>query len=231
MIGNDIVDLADPRAAGKSRDLRFMDRVFTAKERQAIFNHVNRDLYLWSLWAGKETAYKALCKIYSALSSAPGRYEIELFPSAGPVPERGVARTPCGSVSLRLFTGRDHLHCIGVTAGHDTDSVMWDVARIDRGNADPGYQSEIVRNMIKRAASCYLKESPETMEIVRIRGPRGLGPPVLYVRKAQTTLDISMSHDGRFVACALQDIRGKSTTPQDAPAGNNVTVGVGGSRQ
>jgi phosphopantetheinyl transferase len=210
LIGNDIVDLTDPRAAGKSRDIRFMDRVFTTNERQAIFNHNNRDVFLWSLWAGKETAYKAICKVHPAVSSSPRRYEIELFPSAGLVPERGVAHTPFGLVSIRLFVRSDHLHCVGVTDGLGMDSVMWDVLKVDQRRSSQDYQSNIARKMIKRKASCYLNESPGTMEIIRTRGCHGLEPPVLYVRKTKTPIDISMSHDGRFVACALLDISGES---------------------
>ena len=35
-IGNDIVDLAEPGVAGKERDRRFVDRVFTPDERARI---------------------------------------------------------------------------------------------------------------------------------------------------------------------------------------------------
>jgi hypothetical protein len=211
LIGNDVVDLTDPRAVGKSQDIRFMDRVFTMNEQKAIFNHNNRDVFLWSLWAGKETAYKAICKIHPDVSSAPRRYEIELFSSAGLVPERGAAHTPFGLVSIRLFVRSDHLHCVGVTEDIDMDSVMWNVSKIDQDRSSSDYQSDIVRKMTKQKASCYLNESPDTIEIIRERGRHGLGPPVLYVRNTKTAIDISMSHDGRFVACALHDIRGEWT--------------------
>jgi len=211
LIGNDVVDLTDPRAMGKSRDIRFMDRVFTMKEQKAIFSHDNRDLFLWSLWAGKETAYKAICKIHPAVSSAPRRYEIELFSPTGSFPERGVAHTPVGLVSIRLFVRADHLHCVGITDGPDMDSVMWNVGKIDQDRVSSDYQSDIVRKMIKREASCYLNESPGAMNINREMGRHGLGPPVLYVRNTKTAIDISMSHDGSFVACALQDIRDEWT--------------------
>lgn len=211
MIGNDVVDLTDPRAVGKSRDIHFIDRVFTMNEKKAIFGHTNGDVFLWSLWAGKETAYKAICKIYPAVSSAPRRYEIELFPSANLFPDAGVAHTPVGLVSIRLFVRSDHLHCVGATDGLSMDSVMWDVGKIDQGRASSEYQSDIVRKMIKRKASCYLNESPGAMKIIRDMECHGLGPPVLYVRNMKTAIDISMSHDGRFVACALQDIRGERT--------------------
>lgn len=196
---------------GKSRDIRFMDRVFTMNEKQAILDHNKRDVFLWSLWAAKETAYKAISKIHPTVSSAPRRYEIELFSSAGSVPERGIAHTPLGMISLRLSIRSDHLHCVGVTDGLDMDSVMWDVLKIGQRYSSSEYQSDIVRKMVKQKASCYLNESPGTMEINRKMGHHGLGPPVLYVREKKTVIDISMSHDGRFVACALQDIRGDRT--------------------
>jgi len=194
---------------GKSRDIRFVNRVFTTHEQQTILNGKNRDTVLWSLWAGKETAYKAISKMYPAVTSAPRRYEIELLSSNGSVPERGVAHTPFGVVSLRLFVRSDHLHCVGVTEDLAMDSVIWDVLKVDQYRRSHKYQSKIVREMIKQQASFYLNDPPESMEIKRAMGCHGLEPPVLYVRDTKTAIDISMSHDGRFAACALQDMGGK----------------------
>lgn len=65
-LGNDIVDLADGRHAGKASDRRFLDRVFTPKERETIRASPAPDRTLWMLWAGKEAAFKTLSKARGA---------------------------------------------------------------------------------------------------------------------------------------------------------------------
>ena len=59
-VGNDVVDLKEPGNRGKSGDDRFLGRVFTAEERGLIAQAAAPDTRLWSLWAAKEAAYKAV---------------------------------------------------------------------------------------------------------------------------------------------------------------------------
>ena len=201
MIGNDIVDLADPQARGKNRDIRFIERVFTPDEQRRIQKSDEPDIVLWSLWAGKETGYKAISKTHPAVSSSPGQYEIQLFDS--PLPESGTVETPCGPVSVRFCITGEYIHCIGATTDKGLNSIVWDVQTMLRPEVSPKYQSDFVRNMARKKISRYLKEDLETIEIIRPKGHRGLGPPVVYAGGKRTAIDISMSHDGRFAACAV----------------------------
>ena len=61
-LGNDIVDLADPRHSGKARDERFLQRVFSGEEQRDIHSSENPDRALWIRWAGKEAAFKTISK-------------------------------------------------------------------------------------------------------------------------------------------------------------------------
>ena len=63
IVGNDVVDLDDPRVQGKASDTRFLERIFTEEERAAIVAASDPDLELWQRWAAKETAYKAVSKL------------------------------------------------------------------------------------------------------------------------------------------------------------------------
>ena len=206
MIGNDIVDLADPQATGKGRDIRFINRVFTVDEQQKILSSDDPDIFLWSLWAGKETGYKAISKLYPAVSFSPGHYEIKLSDSS--LPESGTVYTPCGPVPVRFFITCEYVHCIGATTDKGMDSIVWDVQKMCQPLSFSDYQSDFVRNMARKKISRYLKEDLETLEIVRPKGRRGLGPPVIYTGGKRTAIDISMSHDGRFAACAISGCRG-----------------------
>ncbi len=182
-----------------------MNRVFTPDEQRSILKSSKPDIVLWSLWAAKETGYKAISKLHPGVSSAPGHYEVILLSADGSLPETGVVHTSCGPVSVCFFINSDHIHCIGTTPDKDTDSIMWDIRKIYRRRSSPDYESNLVRNMAGKKIARYLKEDPKTIEIIRSKGHRGLGPPVIYAGKKRTTIDISMSHDGLFVAYALQD--------------------------
>jgi phosphopantetheinyl transferase (holo-ACP synthase) len=62
-VGNDVVDLANPRTAGRSQDERFVARVFDPNERATVAAAVEPDLELWCHWAAKEAGYKAISKL------------------------------------------------------------------------------------------------------------------------------------------------------------------------
>jgi len=67
-IGNDVVDLMDPRSQGQSGKPRFIHRVFTEEEAAWIRADPDPDRMLWKLWAAKETAFKVVTK---ALGTPP----------------------------------------------------------------------------------------------------------------------------------------------------------------
>jgi len=177
--------------------------VFTLDEQQKILDSDKADIFLWSLWAGKETGYKAISKLYPVVSSSPRHYEIKL--SDSPLSESGTVYTPCGPVPVRFFITSEYVHCIGTTTDEGMGSIVWDVQKMLQPQFSPDYQSDFVRNMAGEKIARYLKKDPKVIEIIRPKGPRGLGPPVIYAGKKRTTIDISISHDGWFVAYALQD--------------------------
>lgn len=77
-VGNDVVDLGEPENQGKSGDGRFLARVFTDQEQEMIALAARPDTLLWSLWAAKEAAYKAISGGSPDLSSVPRRYPVHL---------------------------------------------------------------------------------------------------------------------------------------------------------
>ena len=62
-VGNDIVDLTNPRTEGRSADERFVARVFDAEEQDALRASAEPDLELWCHWAAKEAGYKVISKL------------------------------------------------------------------------------------------------------------------------------------------------------------------------
>ena len=95
-LGNDIVDLADPRHTGKAGDDRFLKRVFSAEEQEDIRSSANPDRALWIRWAGKEAAFKTISK---SLGLPPTfihpLFQVTLFDSVGSIPgARGASDPP-----------------------------------------------------------------------------------------------------------------------------------------
>lgn len=109
-VGTDVVDLADPRCAGKASDARFLGRVLTDAERTAVAAAPREgatadaspsdggavssaDLVLWRMWALKEAAFKA---ITGALGSPPvfehRAFEVRFVSDPDTVPLEAVVR-------------------------------------------------------------------------------------------------------------------------------------------
>lgn len=184
-----------------------MDRVFTPGERRMIRDGSDPDRVLWTLWAAKETGYKAVRRLRPTISSAPRRYEVQLSCRGGSIPGSGTVHTPCGPVSVRFRITGDYVHCIGAAADGNVDAVVWEVREMPRGQAGAD-ESVFVREMAKGGIAAWLGEMPEAVEIVRPEGDRGLTPPLVKIRGTTPSMNLSMSHDGRFAACAFSIMTG-----------------------
>ena len=206
------MDLTDPHNMGKSRNTRFINRVFTPREQDLISRAENQDAVLWALWAGKETAYKLVKKYEPSATSVPRLYEVSLDCaeesvrlSSGSDTLTGFVDTPYGRIEIKVFITFDYVHCIGTTsAPDDMDALAWHVDRISPDSqASPDYESAFVRKALKlRLSKCY-DESPENIEIRRVKSPYGLEPPFVCINGKPAAIDVSLSHDGIFAAYAF----------------------------
>jgi hypothetical protein len=218
------VDLNDPHNTGKSRNTRFLNRVFTADEKRQIFNAapVHPDIILWSLWAGKETAYKVISKDNPTVSSVPRLYEVSLFqgcdfkeqvsPSFSNTRCDGFVDTPGNRVYIRVCIHRDYVHCIGNSCSAETlDSMVWHVDTVGPDIYPPMADSSVlVRVALKKHLASHYNIRPEQIDIKREKTLKGgLGPPFIYLNGRQADIDISLSHDGQRTAYAfiLKDLK------------------------
>jgi len=121
----------------------------------------------------------------------------------------GVVETPYDPVSIRLFINEDYVHCIGITGKSGMiNSVIRGVHKISRGN-DFHFSTDSpslkVRQLAKKAISLYLDQDMEDIDIHRFKGSRGLEPPIVSIKGRAEVVDISLSHDGSFIAYAFTD--------------------------
>ena len=208
------MDLRDPQNVGKSQNTRFINRVFTPDEQKLISNASKQDTMLWSLWAGKETAYKVISKSYPSAVSVPRSYRVsfdfaeetnksvDFFAADDAV--TGFVDTPYGKVYIKIFITSDYVHCIGTASTEEIDSLVWHVDRISPDSeALPDYESMFVRKALKEHLADYIDQKPEDIEIRREKGSNGLMPPFVYISGRKARMDISLSHDGMFTAHAF----------------------------
>lgn len=138
-LGNDVVDLTDPRHRGKAGDDRFLQRVFSPEERKDIRTSPNPDRALWIRWAGKEAAFKTVSK---ALGSAPifnhPSFKTTVFgrqkalsdgtsPPDNPVSRFGQVEYENFLLPLRIEVVGETLHAVTWTVdpGHDIPPFVW----------------------------------------------------------------------------------------------------------
>lgn len=233
-IGNDIVDLAEPGVAGKEHDRRFMDRVFTAEERERILSAAAPTIALWKTWSAKETAYKIASKLREGLVFAHDQFEV--VPESAGEPER-VAGEVIGQwasvyfedveIRVRWETAREYIHCIGQLARHreadalrtprdlaersrpvlagivsEAHSLSGALSRAERASVY-STASERARLLARRLMDRW-EQHLQGAEIVRLWRARGWSAPVISrAGRPVPGFDVSLSHDGRFVAAAV----------------------------
>jgi phosphopantetheinyl transferase (holo-ACP synthase) len=231
VIGNDVVDLTDPAIARHHENGRFVARVCGEEERARVVTA--RDL--WSLFAAKEAAYKALVKVggspgfgHRALRIAPGldsvswqgwRLELEVTAEVdhvhavawmgGPRPIVRVERTTrgsAGSSEARVRTrnqgasaGSSEARVRTRNQGASAGSSEARVRTTDQDESDDA--RAVLRELVATAIGCR----PAELAIVRDPSPGswdGYGPPRVVRAGAPVEVDVSLSHDGGFVAAA-----------------------------
>jgi hypothetical protein len=189
MVGDDVVDLADPEA--RAVHPRFDARVFGAAERRLLAASPQPECLRWVLWAAKEAAYKLAVKHGARASFSPVRFAVELATGAGPAWSGRVlgAGRVC---SVRVRRAGDALHALAEAGGA---SAFWGLAR----RADGEDPSRAARALAARELARRVGAPPEAVRFSR----RGR-VPVVWVEDRDLRADVSLSHHGRLVAFACQ---------------------------
>lgn len=187
-----------------------LDRLARAPERADL---------LWSYWAAKESAYKALRTVLPGLCFAPRQFAVELS-AVGPGAWRGRVYADGRRVRVRLRRTSDYVHAVARVEGDPGTGAGTSprlAVRVGQvGSLLPAQSSAAARALLAEVLAQRLGCAPGAIEIAR-RSPRGM-PPSVRVGGAIVPVDVSLSHHGRFVAAACV----LSTRPmrvEYAPAG------------
>ncbi|MBF0452143.1 MAG: 4'-phosphopantetheinyl transferase superfamily protein [Candidatus Magnetomorum sp.] len=213
-VGNDIVDLASPFTFEKSRDSKFVNRVLTQKEQAVIDQSAqNADRLLWAHWAAKESAFKVVSKIQSNVSSSPRKYDVSFIANTQSYQLQGMVNTPVECVYCLVHfyktCGKEWIHCIGSSKPLGSGSeIVYRAAKIDHlfdchFSRASEKQSRHVRKMAGKKIAEFFSEQPENISFQKNIHQGEQPYPEVYIYKKKTNIDVSFSHDGRFVAYAF----------------------------
>ena len=200
-IGNDVVDLTAPVNASKHRDLRFQKKILTDAEIELVSTAQNPAIMLWSFWACKETAYKVMKKVSADIAFLASQWKVKISKTANVYEKGEVSIAGQAAIFTRLFISDQYVHCIGSDDFRELDKAIWSVdalpERKDGKKIDP---SLFVRDcLIRKVAACFELDYRH-LEVRRVKKDGELLPPYIYLNNNKYPADISLSHDGKFVA-------------------------------
>lgn len=232
LVGNDVVDLSNPRVRGKSGDSRFTSRVVAHPERPGVTSATDPDLELWCLWAAKEAAYKIVSKTRATppvfahaefvvtwgwRARAEGGHESTV--------RKGIVTYGGTEVTVEVSHDFDVLHAVAryrdPLAPHqdalaglgrlDDGNVPWEGdldalrARLSPREAEPVHSraSAAVRLGARAALARAMRVEESRVEIVCDPGLTGRRPPRVLLDGSPARADVSLSHDGPWIAWAL----------------------------
>jgi len=222
VVGNDIVDLLDPRTTGKHADHPFVARVLSENERAVLARAGDAATALWAWWAAKESAYKVASKL---------RGEPPVFVHAAfsvtwtdTGPERWSGRVAWEELLIPVEVRRAGSAIRGVAAvGADIASVLHGAELLDdppetwgerlaallprftprEADAVHSLPSAVVRIRARRSLASALAVEERDLEIVCDPGVTGRRPPRVFLRGRPAEADVSLSHHGSWVAWAV----------------------------
>ncbi|HEX7416278.1 MAG TPA: 4'-phosphopantetheinyl transferase superfamily protein [Smithellaceae bacterium] len=198
------MDLREPANAGKSRDSRFLKKILTSAEIEFVQTAENPDATLWSLWACKETAYKVIKKSCVDAAFLPRQWQIIFNKSESKCIDGKMIIPGKDGVYIRLFSNSHYTHCIGTDCLWALDKLICNVDVLpeekDGENIDPSLFS---RKCLGQNLAKFFCLNFQDIEITRVKMNGALQPPHVCVGGRKTDMDVSLSHDGQFVAYAF----------------------------
>jgi phosphopantetheinyl transferase (holo-ACP synthase) len=192
------VDLREPANTGKSQDSRFLKKILTNAEIEFVQNAENPGAVLWSHWACKETAYKVIKKSRPDAAFLPRQWAVTFKSTKSKYSDGEVTVPRKSKIYIRLFSNSNYVHCIGADCLAALDKLIWSVDALpEKEKINP---SLYLRYCLGQSLAKHFSLNSHHIKIKRTRENAELQPPRVYVSGRKTNIDISLSHDGRFVA-------------------------------
>jgi phosphopantetheinyl transferase (holo-ACP synthase) len=195
LIGNDVVDLADPEAAESALHPRFDARAFAPAERARLDASPERATLRWVLWAAKEAAWKAARRSRDPRPFHPAQLRTRLARSGFGGFEGEV--TVGGAVfRVRVDVAGGAAHALARAPALAASRLLSALRPLSDPSSDGA--SEGVRALALDLAAARLALTRSELDVAHTGRL-----PELRRRGALVGALLSLSHHGRFAAAAL----------------------------
>jgi len=245
-IGNDVVDLGADRVGSMATNPRFVARVFSAQERLALGRSEDPFLETWRMWAAKEAAYKVVSKVRGEPPVFVHRdFEVhwdDIPPGTAGGVRSGLVLHEGERFKVRSDVGplRAWVAAVAAPPSHPLGApwVIHAIDRIDRSGAPwtgpldallerfSERERDAVHSLPSAAVRIAAREAVSevlgipNVEIVCSSGSLGRRPPRVLVDGRPSNVDVSLSHDGPWIAWAIA-----LALPTSAPEDTRWTTG------
>lgn len=211
MLGNDIVDYAIDEK--RYTNPRFISRILNHKEQAYLAQADNPNCFLWSLWAAKEAAYKAvqrnnLTVIFSPLTFALTEQTLEqLIPADENRTLKGHIQFQDLILELKFnWPKPEVVHCLACIKAK-TNHWPHIISQVDYRENLTTYQqqSEAVRLLAQNLLCQHMINASIIRPNLSMQDYSKAGPPILIDRSSGEALPhiISLSHDRNYLAVAV----------------------------
>lgn len=178
-IGNDIVDLNLAKTTSNWRRKGFLEKQFTQKEQDEIYNANNPFFKVWQFWSLKEAAYKCYTQKVEKRFFAPQKFECRLLSDT-----EGVVSFEGNKYHTTTVLNSFYIH----TIAKETDAKITFFSNIG--------SSKTIHSDIK--IKLATKTGVLSDEIVKIKTV--IGAPLFYHQQKLLTKSCSISHHGNYGA-------------------------------
>lgn len=190
MIGNDIVDLNEASRSRYWSDQRFINKVFSASERDLIGHSPNRFHTTWALWSMKESAYKVHLRKYKKPFFAPSKIECQFEQDRA-----GKIRIDKTTYTANTIINEEFIYTVVLTdPSREYIGEIEEVVDTSYTNLHNKCYQDVMD-----ISSLRLHEQAYTPEIKKDE----YGIPKLYSNNKEQPLIFSITHHGKFYAYVI----------------------------
>lgn len=202
-VGNDIVDLDDEDGRLDSYDTRFAARACHEQEWADLAAAPDRERAFWRLWTAKESAFKLAQRERPELSFRPSRFHVRL--------SEGLVACDEALFQVRWRETREYILCWAYSMNHEIPSLISSRAAslddIEESGPATLTQREAVHARTRESRAARILAKDLASKLLRLEGSCIevlQTPPQLWYENAPLAhTGISISHHGRYVACAI----------------------------
>ncbi len=199
LIGNDIVDLAEEDCTAPNWFVRFCRKVLSESEERHVHSSSLPRTTLWSYWAAKEAAYKAVRRIHPEFEFEYKEFFVSESFDCVQVNEI--------DLRLQLAVNNDCIHALCWNEAAAANRIYSWVEKMPPDcQISYSAESKFVRRLLVERLADEMNISVNSLHLF---APRfGGAAPEVYCNFPSGRFPVSLSHHGRFAASAAA-IRGE----------------------